>query len=540
MKVSNTSRAFLRFGILVLALILVQQFWQWEVERVEVGPQKYLIRIHRWGKNLPEDEMVAPDDSYKGVMLEPSQEGRHFLNPLFWGYELHDMVSVPSGKCLVMTRKYGKRIPKERLDQGDFLAQEDERGIVRDVKMPGNYRLNPYAYSWEEVPAVQIAADQVGVRTLKVGKDPRTLPPDTKRSRYVVPDGYRGVQQTVVNGTQYVNPYVETITPVEIRSHRAEFTDIEFPSRDGFILKPHVMVEYQVERDQAPQLLVRLSDEGKLHQDDTTQEQQEKNEILQKVILPHIRGLARMEGSNYYAHDFILSESGADAKGGNTRERLQQALLAKIAPRCQELGIHVRAVLLGEMQPPSELAEQISARDLARVQQEKNKSLLGQYKEEQKLKSVEALKQQYSEKVEANTRLLVAKTNAQQRKDVEELKLKQELANAQIRLDAARARAEAVLTKAKAEAAVITAQNEAEVAGLRKAISGFSGVGYFAQYHVVQRLAPALREMFVSDDSDFAKLIAGYMTQPTAAAKTNKTVAEGPKKTQREPNGSGK
>ena len=54
----------------------------------------------------------------------------------------------------------------------------------------------------------------------------------------------------------------ETITPVEVRSHRAELTDIEFPSRDGFILKPHVMVEYQVKLEKAPEVLVRLSDEG--------------------------------------------------------------------------------------------------------------------------------------------------------------------------------------------------------------------------------------------------------------------------------------
>src|SRR5262249_55228073 len=145
----------------------------------------------------------------------------------------------------------------------------------------------------------------------------------------------------------------------------------------------------------------------------------------------------------------------AGEEKNNTRERLQKSLLAKVSPRCQELGIELRAVLLGEMKPPPELAEQISLRDIARVKQAQNKSLVEQYKEEQKLKSIEALKQQNREKVEANTRVLVAKTNAEQRKQVEELKLKQELESAQIRLDAAKDRASAVLTKGKAEAAVI-------------------------------------------------------------------------------------
>ena len=63
-------------------LLLAQQFWQWEVERVDVKTDTYLVLVHRWGKDLPEDEMVAPDDSYKGVMLAVKQEGRHFVVPV--------------------------------------------------------------------------------------------------------------------------------------------------------------------------------------------------------------------------------------------------------------------------------------------------------------------------------------------------------------------------------------------------------------------------------------------------------------------------
>ena len=69
----------------------------------------------------------------------------------------------------------------------------------------------------------------------------------------------------------------------------------------------------------------------------------------------------------------------------------------------------------------------------------------------------------------------------------------------------------------------LPSQTEAEVAGLRKAIQGFSSAGLFAQYHVLMRLGPALSEVFASDDSDFAKLFSGYMTQgpntPGTAAK---------------------
>ena len=534
----NKPRTWVVVGVLAGACLLGQQFWHWEIARVDVPTDKYIVLVHRWGKDLPEDEIVAPDDSYKGVMLEVKQEGRHFVNPLFWGYEIHDIIKVPTGKCLVVTRKFGKHIPDERLSQGDVLALpgqqelDGERGILRDTRKPGDYRLNPYAYKWELVDAVEIGPDQVGVRTLKVGKDPRNLTFDPAKPRYVVPDGYQGVQQSPVsNGTYYLNPYVETITPVEVRSHTASLSDIEFPSRDGFILKPHVTVEYQVQRDKAPEVMVRLTDEGMLHQLDATPKQQEQNEILQKVILPHMRGYARIEGSNFDARDFIIAASAqANELPVNPREKLQQALLAKVRPRCQELGIEIRAVLLGEMKPPAELSEQISLRDLARVEQQKNAVRLGQYREMQKLMSIQTLKEQTREMVEANTRLQVMNTQAKQQKEVEELKLKQELDNAQIGLDAARSRAEAILAKGKAAAAVIQLQNEAEVAGLRTAVQGFASAAHFAQYHVISKLAPALKEIFSSDDSEFAKLFAGYMTPPTGAPpKTSGAVAENDK-----------
>src|SRR5262249_25518621 len=230
------------------------------------------------------------------------------------------------------------------------------------------------------------------------------------------------------------------------------------------------------------------------------------------IILPLMRGYARLEGSNFDARDFIISTPGAgDQQVTNNREKLQRTLLAKVKPRCEEVGIEIRAATLADLVPPAELAKHISERELARVEQEKNKVRLGELKAEQKLKAAEALKQQAKDKVDAETRLVQAKTNASQRKEVEEARLKQDLANAQLRLDAARKQAEATLTNGKAEAAVINLKNEAEVAGLRKAVQGFSSAGLFAQYHVLMRLGPALSEIFASDESEFAKLFAGYM-----------------------------
>ncbi|HEY4310205.1 MAG TPA: SPFH domain-containing protein [Pirellulales bacterium] len=523
-------RFWLGLCILLVGLAIVQQIWHWEVERIEVPSGQYLIRISRWGRDLGPDEIIAPDESYKGVMLQAWGEGRHFLNPLFWSHEVHSLVEVEPGECLVLTRKFGKPLSPARMAQGEVLGAEDradpslgERGILRDVLTQGFYRLNPYAYSWERVKAVEVGVEQVGVRTLKVGKDPHGLSDEQRKDQYLVPEGYRGVQQeTVPAGTYYLNPYVESITPVEVRSHRVRLADIEFPSRDGFILKPQVVVEYAAQPAAAPLLTVRLTDVGVLHQKDTTPEEQANNEILQKVILPHIRGYARIEGSNFDARDFILAatpEAGPQAdKALNAREALQRALLEKVKPQCDALGVEVRAVTLADMRPPEELAEQIALRELARVEQAKNGAKIRQFRAAQELQAKEALKGQAKEKVEAETRLIQAKTKSAQMKEVAISQATQDLENAQLSLDAAEKQAEATLATGKAEAAVILLQNEAEIAGLRKAVAGFANVQTFAQYHLMDKLGPALTEIFASDDSDFGRLFSNYLTQPNGGA----------------------
>src|SRR6266702_3360195 len=86
---------------LVLFGLLFQQIWHWVVERVEVGPNEFLVRVHKWGKDLDPDDIVAPDESFRGVMREPTTESRVFINPLFWTYERVNMVEVPPGKRLV-------------------------------------------------------------------------------------------------------------------------------------------------------------------------------------------------------------------------------------------------------------------------------------------------------------------------------------------------------------------------------------------------------------------------------------------------------
>jgi hypothetical protein len=524
----NKPRTWVVIGVSLVGLFLLYQLWVWEVERVEVPPDHFLVKINRWGTDLPEGEIVAPDDSFKGIQRRVLTEGRHFLNPVFYGYERHKVLQVPEGQCAVLTRKAGTEVSAGDKARGVFLAEGEfdqfaekepgQRGILEKVLPPGKYYVNPYEYGHELVKAVEVRADQVGVRVLKWGKDPRELP--ERKSPYVVPAGYRGVQEKPLEpATYYINPYVESIVPVSIRSHPVEFTDIYFPSRDGFLIQPHVLVAYKVIPGTAAELFVMLCDDGRLPQAGATPEEQKKNPILQKVVLPLIRGYVRIEGSKYDARDYVSQRRDEkDAKGVNPREKLQEELMKKVAPACRKVGVVIETITVAQPEMNKDLeqlAGAISQREQTRLEREKNKQLVEQYKQEQEQQAKEALAKQRELFVDANTKLEQEKINAQRRKEVEQLKLEASLKAAQERLEGARKRAEATVIDGKAEAAVIDAKNEAEVAGLKTAVAGFPTPEQYAQYQVLQKLAPALSEIFASDTSEFAKVFSTYMSPGT-------------------------
>lgn len=520
-------RAVVIAGSAIVALVVAVQAWYWMVERIEVPAGHFLVVVNLWGKDLEEGQIIAPDSSYKGVQRKTLAEGRHFLNPLFFTHELHKVLTVPEGKAAVLTRKTGKEISPERKRAGEYLARgkfksnedepddvEPERGILPQILLPKTYRINPYEYDVELIPAVVIGASQVGVRTLKYGKDPRELGKE-RLSFYTVPEGFRGVQEKpLTQGVHYVNPYVESITIVDVRSHPVEFKDIVFPSRDGFIIQPKVLVAYKVIPEMAAELFVLLCDEGALPQEDGTPEKQQRNPILTKVILPLIRGYVRIEGSKYDARDYV-SQQGAEAI--NPREKLQDELMKKVAPQCKKVGVMIESITVAEFETNDDLrklSEQIAEREQTRVARERNKKLVEKYITEQEQKAKELLAQQEKRVVDANAKLKVEKTKAKQALEVEEAKLKTELQAAQAVLEAARSQADATLTLGKAAADVILAENNAEIAGLKTAIEGFPSPGAYAQFQVVSRLSPALSEIFASDSGEFARLFSGYMSLP--------------------------
>src|SRR5262249_37438663 len=132
---------------LVLFLILWNTFFHY------VPPGKMLVIVSKNGEPLHEGQVLA-DPSQKGIQRAGLGEGWQYVTPIVYTTEVHDNTVVPAGKVGIVTALGG--VPPR---DGRILAeQEDEQGIQRAVLPPGAYRLNPYGYKVEVVPATEITA----------------------------------------------------------------------------------------------------------------------------------------------------------------------------------------------------------------------------------------------------------------------------------------------------------------------------------------------------------------------------------------------
>ena len=103
-------------GVMILLIILL---FIWYGCRIEPGNGEIAVLIKKTGKTLPQDEIVATSPEYKGIQLEVLGEGRYFRNPYTWDWQIKPVTEIPAGKFGVLVRKFGKNLP-----EGEILATD--------------------------------------------------------------------------------------------------------------------------------------------------------------------------------------------------------------------------------------------------------------------------------------------------------------------------------------------------------------------------------------------------------------------------------
>lgn len=490
--------------VLLLPILAVGVFaYIWFVQRVEVGPDQLLVLVSKMGDELPSgaDQQVVlypalltklgkPADSvpYKGVVYKPMPPGRYFYDPFIWDREIIPVTQVKQDEVGVLIRKYG-----DPLEPGETVSPADsgKRGPVAGVLKPGRYNINTYAYDVKFVKPVFIDAGHVGVQTLYSGARP------SDSDVYVVKVGERGPQPDVLPpGLYYNNPYERRIDVIDVRSHTLDLRGeevIEFPSNDGFDILIEGTVEYSVRQDLAPYVLVAIGD----HQ-----------EVVNRIILPYMKSLSRIEGSKLLARDFI---------SGEKRTAFQTTVFEQLRKQCYDQGIEIRAALIRRIVAPPAIAEPISDRQIAEQQVLQYRSEMNMAASEAKLVEQDETLKQNQALGEANRDIVKVVKEAEQQKNVAVTEAKRKLEVAKLQLQAARETAAALLSRGQAEAEVKLLEYEAKARPLEDAVRAFGDGESYAQFFFYQKLAPALKNVMDSTAGPFAEIFRALSSKDVVA-----------------------
>src|SRR5437773_3061174 len=287
-------------------------------------------------------------------------------------------------------------------DGHEFIDGKGQRGPQKDILLPGTYYINPLLFKVILETAKEIKPGEVAVIVSNTGKDPsdeirRQMarkvrermereekeqqaqsaahldqadaeeiktellsgdPADRRldegaHEAYVVPEGYRGIQEAVVGpGRYYVNTLAITPIVIPTTNQTVEWTSgevvntfnpFEVISKDGFTMQLEVRVVFRVKPEDAPFMVAKIGGIDRL---------------IQNVMHPLIDSIFRNQAS----------ESSAMAYLQNRHEEQERAE-ARVRAHLLKYHVDVVNVLICHIHLPEELMKTQTEKILAEQRQ---------------------------------------------------------------------------------------------------------------------------------------------------------------------------
>jgi len=515
---------------LIALLIVSWGMWQWFFCRFYVEPNEMAVIIAKTGDPLPPGQILA-QKGQKGVQAEVLGEGRHFLNPILFERSIAPVSIIPPGKVGIVTAKVGDELPP-----GEFLADENQKGIWRRVLGPGKYRFNPIGYNVEIVDAISIPIGYAGVVTSLSGEQ-------TKAGAFAEAR-QKGVRRDILQpGLYFVNPKEYKVDVLEIGVNQVSLLGKEggevitkstmaAQNRAMERLQSNVLEQQRQSRldylAEAAQSAMRMpavkssTEPGK-----KTRAVQTSGEsmttlglaqfvefpsrdgfeisldmtvefellpdfiasifssygdlpaVVDKIIMPQITSISRNKGSEYRAKDFIVGEG---------REIFQTELTRSLASTLKTKNIIIHNALIRHVGVPMQILDPIQQASIAIEQDLTNKEKQNTAKKQAELNTEQTLIEQRREQVAQETSKLKAEIGADQHKQVAELQAETMKRVADIARETAAIRADRVRKLATAEATSIKMVEGEKANGLLLKAQSFGDPQAFALWEFALNL----------------------------------------------------
>lgn len=472
----------------VLAAALIYGVYMWFFCRVYVPAGMMAVVTAKTGRQ-PAPGTILVEKGEKGIWREVLSEGRYFFDPVLYDVKLAKNIEIPLGKVGIVTSKVGRELPA-----GEIIAVDDSsKGVRRDVLGPGVYRLNPEGYKVEIVDAINIPPGYAGIVTGQTGKEPAPGKFASAGEKGVMKDilqpglyyinhyAYQinvieiGMNQVTMSGNARggsvvsgrsqlasANSTLQTmaantlkfqtelrrqtarpaVAKVPFRNKRmvrsagkrraavmedaaipaaAKAYDapsqifglsraVEFPSRDGFKVLLDMTVEFELLPEKISLIYMLYGD---------------LPQVVEKIILPQVLSVSRLKGSSYRAQDFIM---------GDGREKFQMDLRNELMKTLESKHIVVHNAIIRNVEIPRDILMPIQAVSLAQEQNLTNVAMQNTAKKLAELNTETELIEQRRREVEQETKKLVAAINAEKNRDVADIDAATRLKVAEIQL----------------------------------------------------------------------------------------------------------
>src|SRR5437588_317762 len=373
-----------------------------------------LDRAQNAHNNFQDPIAFIKQGGVKGIQLRTLPPGLWPIHPYLFRVSVAKTTVIPQGKVGIVTaadgapldpgRLLGKAI-KDHLSYQNaelFVSSGGQRGPQKDILLPGTYYINPLLFKVILESAKEVKPGEVAVIVSNTGKDPSdevrremaakvrarmereekeqaaqsaahltqvdaeeiktelmTGDPADRRldegahEAYVVPEGYRGIQETVVGpGRYYVNTLAITPIVIPTTNQTVEWTSgevvntfnpFEVISKDGFTMQLEVRVVFRVKPEDAPFMVAKIGGIERL---------------IQNVMHPLIDSIFRNQAS----------ESSAMAYLQNRHEEQERAE-ARVRAHLLKYHVDVVNVLICHIHLPEELMKTQTEKILAEQRQ---------------------------------------------------------------------------------------------------------------------------------------------------------------------------
>jgi uncharacterized membrane protein YqiK len=388
----------------------------------------------------------------KGPQIDILLPGTYRINTELFKIVMTDATVIEQGKVGLVTALDGVPLPEQEFvaksvpghsdfqNAQAFLDTGGQRGPQLDVLRPGTYYINPMLFQVSGDNVAVVERGQVAVVVSNVGEDPTD---DVKKRLgasqaarlenggvqeiYVVPKGYRGIQEEVAGpGRYYLNcrafiPYIVDTTNITIdwdEGKDTRFDPLRVISKDGFTIGVSVKVVVRVRPDQAPYMVAKV---GSI------------DNLIIHVVHPMIDSSFRNQASATSAMNFMQDRQDEQKKA---EDRARSEL--------EKYHVECVSVLICQIALPQDLMDTQTKKIIAQQEQ-------AQYTEQQK-----------AEQARISTEKTRAEADQQQVLVASEINVKVAEQNRQATIKSAEAEGEALRLKAEGEAKGITAKGEAE------------------------------------------------------------------------------